>query len=168
MQRTEQTQSRERQYVDQGRPKPNSSDYGLQELVPLSVSQDKEPVFHDINIVAVHGLGGHLKRTWTYRQPHSPGKGTDGDDGVLWLTRFLPNDLPGARVYSFGYDSKPVFSNSTAGIRDSAKSLLEHLLNILEDVSVHPSGNQHHTTNSGPVSSNRIGHSYSSVIALGG
>ena len=157
MQHTNQTQSQERQSVNQDRTRLNSSDYGLQELTaPLSVSQDKEPVSYDINIVDVHGLGGHLKRTWTCKRSHLPDEGTDADADVLWLTEFLPNDIPGARVYSFGYDSTPTFSKSTAGIRDSARGLLEYLLNIVENVSIHPNNDQHHTTNSEPVFSSRI------------
>ena len=43
------------------------------------------------SIVAVHGLDGHRESTWT------------AENGVLWL---LPKDIPKARVYTYGYDSR--------------------------------------------------------------
>ena len=137
----------------------------MQELGPLPIPLDKEYVSYDINIVAVHGLGGHLRRTWTYKQSRAPDGYTDGDGDVLWLEKLLPYDLPGAKVYSFGYDSTPVFSKSAAGVRDAARSLLEYLLNIVEDVSIPPSSTQRHTTNLEPIFGNRIVRSYLSVTA---
>ena len=46
------------------------------------------------SIVAVHGLDGHHENTWT------------ADNGVLWLKTLLSEDLPKARVYTYGYDSR--------------------------------------------------------------
>lgn len=36
----------------------------------------------DVDIVAVHGLGGHFEETWT-----------DSDSKQLWLRDFLPSQL---------------------------------------------------------------------------
>ena len=46
------------------------------------------------SIVAVHGLDGHCESTWT------------AENGVLWLETLLPEDIPEARVYTYGYDSR--------------------------------------------------------------
>ena len=46
------------------------------------------------SIVAVHGLDGHRENTWT------------AENGVLWLKTLLFEDLPKARVYTYGYDSR--------------------------------------------------------------
>ncbi|KAE9379456.1 TPR-like protein [Stipitochalara longipes BDJ] len=45
-----------------------------------------------IDIVAVHGPGGHYKHTWT-----------DPKTGKLWLRDFVPELIKKARVLSFGY-----------------------------------------------------------------
>ncbi|WJG37392.1 uncharacterized protein FOBCDRAFT_149100, partial [Fusarium oxysporum Fo47] len=47
-----------------------------------------------LSIVAVHGLDGHWKRSWT------------ADNGCFWLRDLLPSIIPGARIYSFGHNSK--------------------------------------------------------------
>ncbi|KAJ8131405.1 hypothetical protein O1611_g2223 [Lasiodiplodia mahajangana] len=46
-----------------------------------------------IDIVAVHGLNGHWKETWT------------ATNYFHWLYHFLPEDLPGIRVLSWGYNA---------------------------------------------------------------
>ena len=68
---------------------------------------------HKVDIVAVHGLGGHPYKTWTH------------EDGTLWLRDIAPQQLPGARIYTFGYDSAFAFSQGTGNVRDFARSLLE-------------------------------------------
>ena len=47
------------------------------------------------SIVAIHGLGGHWKETWTT------------DNGTFWLEDPLPHDLPNAHILSYGYDAHP-------------------------------------------------------------
>ncbi|KAH6714466.1 Alpha/Beta hydrolase protein, partial [Leptodontidium sp. MPI-SDFR-AT-0119] len=64
-----------------------------------------------LDIVAIHGLNGDARRSWT--------KG----DGPLWLQENLPRSLPGARVYTYSYNSK-VWSSSRGDVRDWAKTLL--------------------------------------------
>lgn len=61
----------------------------------------------------MHGLNGNLINTWT--EPKSK---------KLWLRDFLPKDLRGARVMTFGYNATPAFENSVAGIKDHARGLL--------------------------------------------
>jgi hypothetical protein len=48
-----------------------------------------------------------------------------GDDR-LWL-RDISYYLPGARIFSYGYDSKVSFNMSAAGYDESARTLLEHI-----------------------------------------
>ena len=69
------------------------------------------------SVVAVHGLNGHPRKTWT------------SDNGHLWLKDFLPNELPYARILSFGYDSQLTFSKSAATVADFALGLLDELDN---------------------------------------
>lgn len=49
------------------------------------------------------------------------------DNGKLWLRDFLPAEIPGTRIFTFGYDAKVAFSQSTADLEDFAQSLLDQL-----------------------------------------
>ena len=49
------------------------------------------------SIVAVHGLDGHRERTWTFES---------GSHNVLWLRDLLPAEIPNARIWTWGYDSR--------------------------------------------------------------
>lgn len=73
---------------------------------------------YNVDIVAIHGLNGDVRRTWTH------------ENGAFWLEDFLPNSMPGSRVFSYGYPSEVLFSKSIGGIRHYA----QHLLASLEDV----------------------------------
>ena len=59
-------------------------------------------VANHLSIVAVHGLGGHWKDTWT-----------EGEK--LWLRDFLPDQLRevsvNARIMSYGYNATTAFSS---------------------------------------------------------
>lgn len=68
-----------------------------------------------VDVVAVHGLQGHPFRTWTH------------ENGNLWLKDDLPEDVPSARILTFGYDSTIAFSRSVATIEDIALQLLAGL-----------------------------------------
>ncbi|KAH8744418.1 hypothetical protein F5882DRAFT_497181, partial [Hyaloscypha sp. PMI_1271] len=67
-------------------------------------------------IVAVHGLNGTARKTWT-----------DEDSGSFWLEDFLPGALPNARIMTFGYDSGLAFSRSKAGVENFSRDLLNRL-----------------------------------------
>ncbi|TDZ39082.1 Protein SERAC1 [Colletotrichum spinosum] len=88
---------------------PEREKHGLFLLYPESRS-----AICDVDIVAVHGLGGDWEDTWT----HAAGKS--------WLKDFLPSDFPNARIWSFGYDSS-LLGKTVAGINDAAKSLVSSL-----------------------------------------
>lgn len=47
----------------------------------------------DVDIVAIHGLNGHRKKTWMV------------DKDFLWLSDLLPFDLPNTRILTYGYDA---------------------------------------------------------------
>ena len=84
-------------------------------LILLHDGRDQPGPKHNIDIVAVHGLGGGSYKTWTHK------------NGKLWLRDFLPADLPGARIFTYGYNSTFVFSRETGTLRDYARDLLENI-----------------------------------------
>lgn len=93
-----------------------SGDYGLHVLV--NKAAEGEGI---VDIVAVHGLNGHYKNTWTATRPNG--------DLVNWLGAVLPKqDVIHARVMSFSYNSSVQFSKSTADVFVFADQLLEHLI----------------------------------------
>ena len=60
---------------------------------------------YPVDIVAIHGLNGDNRKTWEI-------------EGVNWLQDFLPQDLPGARVFSYGYNADVyTFGSSKGGPR---------------------------------------------------
>ncbi|KAA8896139.1 hypothetical protein FN846DRAFT_893538 [Sphaerosporella brunnea] len=67
-------------------------------------------------LVAVHGLNGHAFQTWTA-----------GDR--MWLRDFLPEQLPKARIMTYGYNSNVWDSSSTTTIPEFAQGLLGALVN---------------------------------------
>jgi hypothetical protein len=71
-----------------------------------------------LSIVAVHGLNGDCSRTWT------------ANNGRFCLRDFLLAELPFARIFTFGYDSKLVFSKAAASIADFALGLLDEVDNV--------------------------------------
>ena len=70
------------------------------------------------DIIAIHGTNGHAHYTWT----------VDGNDGLLWLRDFLPREIPGSRVYSFGYDSRALFSKTNWDLTSFSRSFLAQLV----------------------------------------
>lgn len=89
-------------------------------LFVLEPQEDNDP--DAIDIVALHGLNGHWEKTWQSNKPGSKG------GGPMWLRDFLPQQIPHARIMSFGYDSVLLFSKSTSDVGTFAEQLLESLL----------------------------------------
>src|ERR1700712_2200590 len=77
------------------------------------------------SIVAVHGLGGDAVATWTHPKSKK-----------VWLRDFLPQQIPDARIMTFGYNADAAFGQSTAEIVDHAKSLLASLVDKREEPQV--------------------------------
>ena len=69
------------------------------------------------SIVAVHGLDGHLEKSWT------------ADNGVLWLCDLLPKKILHARILTYGYDAYMRGRNwlSKESLQDLTKNLVSSL-----------------------------------------
>lgn len=95
-------------------------------LFVLEPQDDNDP--EAIDIVALHGLNGHWEKTW------QSDKSTSKGGGAMWLRDFLPQQIPHARIMSFGYDSVLLFSKSTSDVGTFAEQLLESLLSMRVNV----------------------------------
>jgi hypothetical protein len=80
-------------------------------FTPLS-----DPDNADVDIVAVTGLGGHAL-----------GSFRSADGASVWLRDFAPDDVPQARIVTYGYDTGVVASDSNQGISQLARTLLDGL-----------------------------------------
>lgn len=91
--------------------------YGLFRLEPVltTTSHNEHASTSAVDIVAVHGITGDAYGTWTH------------DNGTMWLRDLIPNDLPGVRVFSYGYPAKVFFTLGTGGLEDFSRGLLEGL-----------------------------------------
>jgi hypothetical protein len=95
-------------------PVPKKGELGLALLYEPNATLD-DKIDPAVDIVFVHGLNGDIVGTWT----HSNGK--------CWPKDLLPNAIPGARIFSYGYDSKIFFSTSQSEYRDFALGLVRDL-----------------------------------------
>jgi hypothetical protein len=97
-------------------PGTSADHFGLHTLWPPTTRNGCDASHTNVDIVAVHGLGGSLYHTWTEK-----------DSGRLWLRDFLPNDIKDAHIMTFGYNSGLAFTGSTSRIEDFALELLNNL-----------------------------------------
>lgn len=93
-------------------------EYGVRQRVPPLGLQSATDRSSDIDIVAVHGLGGHALKTWT------------GKNKKMWLVdeEFLPRILPTARILTFGYNANNFTQEVSSKVMDHADALLAGLL----------------------------------------
>ncbi|KAL8688063.1 MAG: hypothetical protein Q9218_005932 [Villophora microphyllina] len=87
-------------------------------LLTPSTANDDINEKYDLDIIAVHGLNGHPRETWAYKE--------SGRE-IYWLQEFLPKALPDARIYTFGYSAKAASSSSIGVLSDYATQLLDAL-----------------------------------------
>ncbi|KAH8744950.1 nb-arc and ankyrin domain-containing protein [Hyaloscypha finlandica] len=86
---------------------------GLVLLTPVLPADQIDELSPDI--IAIHGICGDPLKTWTH------------ESGALWLRDFLPKDINGLRVFSFGYDAEVALTKSRATIDSFARSLLNNI-----------------------------------------
>ncbi|KAH0551180.1 hypothetical protein GP486_007490 [Trichoglossum hirsutum] len=102
-------------------PEPRQKTFGLNPLISTAAETQQDQVVtgaaasenFPVDIIALHGITGDAFDTWT------------APNGVLWLRDFLLHDLPGARVFSYGYDASVFFTKATGDIDSYARTLLE-------------------------------------------
>ncbi|KAG9052689.1 hypothetical protein FS842_009401 [Serendipita sp. 407] len=81
----------------------------------LELSAGQDPI---VDIVAIHGLDGHREHSWT------------ADDGTMWLRDLLPDDIPNARILTYGYDTDTKNFSTT-----SRQTIFRHAGAFTEDLS---------------------------------
>ena len=83
-------------------------------FTPLSDPKDAE-----LDIIAITGLGGH-----------AVGSFRSADGKFIWLRDSGPRDIPKARFVTYGYDTRVVNSDSSQGVAQLARTLLERLVDF--------------------------------------
>ena len=83
-------------------------------------------VYSSHSIVAIHGLDGHREDSWT------------AENGVLWLRDLLIDEVPPARILTYGYDAntrgKEQLTSQT--LYDHAETLIAKLVLFRKKTSV--------------------------------
>ncbi|KAH7013508.1 hypothetical protein EDB80DRAFT_374121 [Ilyonectria destructans] len=96
-------------------------------ITPTGLTVVVDPNEPSLDIVFIHGFKGHPERTWTYKnskqveqteaiEPKNRsrhvlsrvyrGRTSTENAGTFWPQYLLPEIIPGARVLTYGYDSK--------------------------------------------------------------
>ncbi|KAH7130806.1 Alpha/Beta hydrolase protein [Dendryphion nanum] len=91
---------------------------------PTGIRVIADPPDATIDIVFVHGLTGSREKTWTH------------SNSVFWPGALLPEDIPRARIMTFGYDADVVRFWSIASsnrLDDHGKSLAYAVLDQRDD-----------------------------------
>lgn len=73
-----------------------------------------------ISLVAITGLAGRAFGSW------------QNDRGSMWLRDYLPQDLPGVRVFLYGYPSKLHKSVSRASLWDYTEGFMKTMANLTQ------------------------------------
>jgi hypothetical protein len=69
-------------------------------------------------VISVHDLGGHPFETWM-----------SNNTGKMWLKDFLPDDVMGTRVMSYGYKSSLSVETIDIDFLDHRRNFLQVLEN---------------------------------------
>ncbi|KAI9800977.1 MAG: hypothetical protein M1825_003511 [Sarcosagium campestre] len=94
------------------------------------------------NIVFVHGLRGHPKKTWEYADKKKANpftkwlkRPTSEDDSVFWPADLLPNTVKRAKIMTFGYNAdifgSPLQGASKTTITQHGRDLMVQLERIV-------------------------------------
>ncbi|KAM7221184.1 hypothetical protein V8F06_003359, partial [Rhypophila decipiens] len=76
------------------------------------------------DFVFVHGVAGHRVHTWK----HGPNESEHSEEyGYFWPRDSLGVDVPGCRVFTYGYDTHPSPTSSKITLQDMADNLLVSL-----------------------------------------
>ncbi|KAI1179558.1 hypothetical protein F4777DRAFT_574864 [Nemania sp. FL0916] len=84
--------------------------YGLHEVAG---PRSKDSMDDIVDLVAIHGLGGHALGTWT-----------DKRSGTCWIRDHLHYHIPNVRIMTFGYNAKRTSHNADIDFRDVSTQLL--------------------------------------------
>lgn len=71
-------------------------------LIPKEPNEERV-----VDFVALHGLNGHYRKTWTAIAAAGNPKN--------WLEDFLPEHIPNAEIMSYGYDSTNHYLYTSSG-----------------------------------------------------
>ncbi|KAH8600715.1 hypothetical protein B0O99DRAFT_287380 [Bisporella sp. PMI_857] len=88
----------------------------MEDILGISIIRDPGTQTN-FDLLAIHGINGHPYHTWTH------------PNGAKWLEDYLPEDMPNARIMTFGYNSQ-IFTSSKGFVTDFAEQLLQHLMSI--------------------------------------
>src|ERR1700761_8242071 len=72
------------------------------------------------SIVAITGLAGRAFDSWA------------NDQGSMWLRDYLPQELPGVRIFIYGYPSKLYKSVSRASLWDYTEGFMRAMARLTE------------------------------------
>ncbi|CAG8611735.1 16090_t:CDS:2, partial [Acaulospora colombiana] len=132
-----------------------SIDCDFNGLTPLNTP----PKSISADIVAVTGLAGHPYGSWKSRQSHR-----------MWLQDFLPRDLRGARIMTFGYDSRIEVNKGRSRMLDYARFFVDQLYIARSSKSVWVRVFWIHYLTSAPQAQSRpivfIGHSLGGILII--
>ncbi|KAI9773876.1 MAG: hypothetical protein M1840_006102 [Geoglossum simile] len=103
--------------------------YGLFVFQDQAVEGDVEKR-NAVDLIAIHGLNGHFEKSWQATTPEG--------HQVNWLREFLPEQMPYARIMSYGYNSTVLFSKTEADIGTFAEQLLEDIMSLRARDSTRP------------------------------
>jgi hypothetical protein len=76
-------------------------------------------------VVAVNGLGSHAFGSWTSH-----------DTGKMWLKDFLPDDVKGIRIMTYGYNTNLYDGETDIDFLDYRRHLLQMLGNARRTIPV--------------------------------
>ncbi|KAJ5714223.1 uncharacterized protein N7483_011404 [Penicillium malachiteum] len=97
----------------------------VQPVLVVEKPDDGFKLFHvgpapKVDIVAVHGLGGHREKSWT-----TP-------DGVNWLRSLLSQDIPNSRIMSWGYNASSGPGQEQHSLQNLSEKLVLDLYRLRE------------------------------------